>query len=151
MAKKAPGRPKVKAANETLRDQNSGKGDQGKEIDQNDKEDLAGKEEVSEFSDASSEVLGEKDVEIEKLKNELEKLKSKEPKVIEVSIKSDTQAKKPIRTVRQNNLHDVYVKGALRQMTKQSYEAVAKDPKLEVSLPKTSILVEPKIQPCVDC
>lgn len=93
----------------------------------------------------------DKDVEIEKLKAQLKKVE-KTDKVIDVKVTTETGKKPKLPSIRRpNNLHEVYVKGRSRLMTKQSYEAIAKDPKLDVSIPKGSTLVEPNIQPCVDC
>lgn len=74
-------------------------------------------------------------------------------KVIEVKTK---QAKKPKLSFseRKNNSFDVIVKGKLRAMSRQAYEAVSKDPQLKVSLPKGSPLaanLEAKEKPCEDC
>ena len=74
-------------------------------------------------------------------------------KVIEAKTK---QAKKPKLSFseRKNNSFDVIVKGKLRTMSRQAYEAVSKDPQLKVSLPKGSPLaanLEAKEKPCKDC
>ena len=74
-------------------------------------------------------------------------------KVIEVKTK---QAKKPKLSFseRKNNSFDVFVKGKLRSISRQAYEAVSKDPQLKVSLPKGSPLaanLEAKEKPCKDC
>ena len=153
--KKAPGRPKGEAALKQSKapeklildvdenkDQENAK-NQSKEIEQNDNQDLAGEEKVKSELD----ILKEKNT---KLEAELAK-KPKEGTTKTVEVTTGT-TKKPLTKVRrQNNLHDVYVKGKLRSMTRQSYEAIARDPKLDVSIPKGSTLVEPKIQPCVNC
>ena len=116
---------------------------QSKEIEQNDNQDLAGKEKVKSELD----ILKEKNT---KLEAELAK-KPKEVTTKTVEVTTGT-TKKPLTNVRRkNNLHDVYVKGTLRSMTRQSYEVLVRDPKLDVSLPKGSTLVEPKLQPCIDC
>ena len=74
-------------------------------------------------------------------------------KVIEAKTK---QAKKPKLSFseRKNNSFDVIVKGKLRSMSRQAYEAVSKDPQLAVTLPKGSPLaanLEAKEKPCKDC
>lgn len=156
MTTKKQGRPRTKAATD------QGSATAGVEKEQIDNGGTSNKEtpeaETAKSEEKvidSEEISGVEKSEFDKLKEENAKFKAelakKEPtgKVVEVN----TGTKKPKLTNirRQNNLHDVYVKGRLRSMTKQSYEAIAKDPKLDVSLPKGTTLVEPNIQPCVDC
>lgn len=64
-------------------------------------------------------------------------------------VKPQQTQRKPERINR--NLHTVIVKGKERQMSRLAYEAIAKDPSLDVRLPKGSTLVEPNLQPCKDC
>lgn len=72
-------------------------------------------------------------------------------KVIEVKTKPKQPPK--IRPSQRNRgLHEVIIKGKTRLMTKASYDAVKKDPGLNVILPKGSLLVEPNLdKPCKDC
>ena len=79
-----------------------------------------------------------------------EKTNAKE-KVVEVQV-STPEAKKMKPSEQRKVTHTVFVKGRAREMSKQAYEAVSKDPKLEVTLPKGSRLVEPNLsKPCKDC
>jgi hypothetical protein len=46
----------------------------------------------------------------------------------------------------------VFVKGNAREVSKMTYDAIKNDPKLNVTLPKGSPLVEPEAKkPCKDC
>ena len=132
VVKKAPGRPsrkeKVRASNENIETTKTEK------------------------TEKVIEVVKEVDNELEKLKAENEKLKKSTGKVIEV--KTEQGKRQEIRSGKRNNVFDVYVKGKYRSMSKLAYEAVSKDPKLEVTLPKGSPLavnLEPKEKPCEGC
>ena len=77
----------------------------------------------------------------------------KPEKVIEVKTEKVKKPKLPF-SERKNNTFDVIVKGKLRAISREAYEAVSKDPNLNVSLPKGSPLaanLEPKDKPCIDC
>ncbi len=77
----------------------------------------------------------------------------KPEKVIEVKTEQVKKPKLPL-SERKNNTFDVFVKGKLRAISREAYEAVSKDPNLNVSLPKGSPLainLEPKDKPCIDC
>ena len=76
-------------------------------------------------------------------------------KVVEVTTKKaeSTIAKTPPKPseVRKKTF-TVFVKGKSREVSKMTYDAIKKDPKLEVVLPKGSPLVEPEAKkPCKDC
>ena len=47
--------------------------------------------------------------------------------------------------------YTIYVKGKQREVSKPTYDALKKDVKLQVTLPKNSPLVEPPAKPCKDC
>ena len=47
--------------------------------------------------------------------------------------------------------YTIFVKGKQREVSKPTYDALKKDVKLEVTLPKNSPLVEPPAKPCKDC
>ena len=77
----------------------------------------------------------------------------KPEKVIEVKTEKVKKPKLPF-SERKNKTFDVIVKGKLRAISREAYEAVSKDPLLNVSLPKGSPLaanLEPKDKPCIDC
>lgn len=173
--KKAPGRPKRAPApkrsespkkftldSSETKDQNDAKIDQSTDkAKETNKQDLAGKEKVSDFPDISSEVLGEeKDNELERVKAELKKLKAeKSSKVVEVKIDAPKGVRiRPSQLKKQT--HTVYVAkkrgdewGAIqeREMSEPAYNAIAKDMSLKVTLPKNSRLVEPELKGCKDC
>ena len=155
MTTRRQGRPKTTDATNQGGTTANGEKEQIENVSTSDEKPLETKEAKSEEKVIKSEENSELEKlkeENSKIKGELSDIKSKsDSKVIEVNTKTNIQEKRPIRTIRHNKMHDVFVKGKLRSMTKQSYEAVAKDPKLDVSLPKGSSLVEPNIQPCVDC
>ena len=74
-------------------------------------------------------------------------------KVIEVKTGKGKKPKLPT-SERKNNTFDVIIKGKLRSMSRQAYEAVSKDPQLKVTLPKGSPLavnLEAPKKPCKDC
>lgn len=83
--------------------------------------------------------------------NEAEQLVPKEDKIVEVTTKTKAKPKKLTPAQLNRKLHTVIVKGREREMTRFAYEAIAKDPSLDVKLPKGSTLTEPNLQPCVDC
>ena len=47
--------------------------------------------------------------------------------------------------------YTIFVKGKQREVSKPTYDALKKDVKLQVTLPKNSPLVEPPAKPCKDC
>ena len=74
-------------------------------------------------------------------------------KVIEVKTEKVQRRNMP-HSERKNNSFEVFVKGKSRMISRQAYEAVSKDPKLNVHLPKGSPLaanLEPNDKPCKDC
>jgi len=74
-------------------------------------------------------------------------------KVTEVKTAKQKTPKLPV-TSSKNNTFDVIIKGKMRPMSRQAYEAVSKDPQLKVSLPKGSPLavnLEAPKKPCKDC
>lgn len=148
MAKKAIGRPKGKAATENLKDQNDAKIDQSTDqLKEGNAEDIVHKEEVNEFEDIKDQnnvsASNEKTSEAEKAKGE--------EKVIEVKVSTQKPAK--LRPSQQRKrTHTVFVKGRPREMSREAYEAVSRDPALNVTLPKGSRLAEPMLdKPCEDC
>ena len=69
-------------------------------------------------------------------------------------VKTEKVQRRKLSTERKNNSFEVYVKGRSRMISRQAYEAVVKDPQLNVSLPKDSPLavsLEPNDKPCKDC
>ena len=160
MAPKAKGRPRTKPATDNLKDQDNGKIDQSTDkAKETTKQDLAGKEEVSEFPNISTEVLGDdKDAEIKELKAQLEKA-TQSSKVVEVKTNAPKEVKvRPSQSRKQT--HTVYVakkrgdewgEVQTREMSEPAYNAIAKDMSLKVTLPKNSRLVEPEIKGCKDC
>ncbi len=73
-------------------------------------------------------------------------------KVIEV--KTEKVERRNLPSDRKNNSFEVFVKGKSRMISRQAYEAVNKDPQLNVSLPKGSPLaanLEPNDKSCKDC
>ena len=74
-------------------------------------------------------------------------------KVIEVKTEKVQRGKMSLPE-RKSNSFEVFVKGKLRMISRQAYEAVSKDRQLNVSLPKGSPLavnLEPNDKPCKDC
>ncbi len=74
-------------------------------------------------------------------------------KVIEVKTEKVHRGKMPF-SERKNNSFEVFVKGKSRMISRQAYEAVSKDPRLNVTLPKGSALafkLDSKGKPCEDC
>ncbi len=74
-------------------------------------------------------------------------------KVIEVKTEKVQRDKMPF-SERKSNSFEVFVKRKSRMMSRQAYEAVSKDPQLNVSLPKGSPLavkLDAKGKPCKDC
>ena len=77
---------------------------------------------------------------------------NKPEKVIEVKTEKVKKPKLPFSE--RKNTFEVSVKGTSRMISREAYEAVSKDPNLNVSLPKGSPLaanLEPKDKPCIDC
>ena len=74
-------------------------------------------------------------------------------KVIEVKTEKVQRRNMPL-SERKNNSFEVFVKGKSRMISRQAYEAVSKDPRLNVTLPKGSALavkLDSKGKPCEDC
>lgn len=175
--KKSPGRPKV---NKPATDQGSTAANTEKEQikdggTRNEKapeaKEAKSEEKVIESENISSEILGDEKTELERLKEEnariKEELAKKEEKTTEKVVEVTTGKPKalkeekvrPSRTRYQT--HTVYVtkkKGddewgneQTREMSEQSYNAIAKDLSLKVRLPRDSRLVEPQPKGCKDC
>ena len=75
-------------------------------------------------------------------------------KVIEVKTEKVQRQNMPHSERKKNNSFEVFVKGKSRMISRQAYEAVSKDPRLNVTLPKGSALavkLDSKGKPCEDC
>lgn len=93
--------------------------------------------------------------------NEVEVLEkpTKKEKVIEVKtppkpdkvieVKTPTTRRKP--SEERKITHTVNVNGRDREISRQSYEAISKDPRIKIVLPKNTRLIEPNGKPCKDC
>ena len=75
-------------------------------------------------------------------------VKQETPIKKEVPIKQEKPLAHPTRRRR---LHTVFVKGQARQITESAFNAVVKDPRLNVELPPNSALKIPDPLPCKDC
>ncbi len=89
-----------------------------------------------------------KKIEVKPTKVVEKKTEPIQSKVVEVSTQSPqkTTKKPPSRY----QMHEVFIKGKPREVTLATYEAVSKDPKLDVTLPKGSQL-KPVDKPCENC
>ncbi len=128
--KKAPGRPKGESAP---------------------KRSEATKESKVESSEIKDQDNAEIDQSTDKAKEKNEQDLAGKEKVVEVKVK--TQNKTRLKPSEKRKItHTVFVRGKEREMSREAYDAVSKDPALSVELPKGSRLVEPELdKPCKDC
>lgn len=148
--KKAPGRPKRAAApkRSETKEQDNAKIDQSTDqLKEGNAPGLDGKEKVNELED----IKNQDNVGTSNEKTSKAEAAKGEKKVVEVKV--ETQNKTRLRPSEKRKItHTVFVMGKAREMSRQAYEAVSKDPALKVELPKGSRLVEPELgTPCKDC
>ncbi len=73
-------------------------------------------------------------------------------KVLEVNTDSGKKAQRPRPLRRSKITHTVIVNGTTREISELAYKAIKRDPKIDISLPKGSVLAEPSVKkPCKDC
>ncbi len=158
--KKAPGRPKRAEApkrseapkkftleSSEIKNQKDAKINQSTDqLEEGNAPGLDDKEKVNEFED-----IKDQDNVSTSNKETTEAEKAKGEKVVEVKV--ETQNKTRLRPSEKRKItHTVFVKGKSREMSREAYEAVSKDPALNVELPKGSRLAEPELEkPCKDC
>jgi hypothetical protein len=85
-------------------------------------------------------------------KNEAKEVNLEE-KVIEKiapKVNQETMVKqRPLQS--KTRTYTIFIKGKPREVSRPTYDALKKDVKLQVTLPKNSPLVEPPAKPCKDC
>lgn len=93
------------------------------------------------------------DQSIDEAKETEKSIVANKEKVIEVKTEKVQRSKMTVPE-RKSNIFEVFVKGKSRMISRQAYEAVSKDPRLNVTLPKGSALavkLDSKGKPCKDC
>ncbi len=133
-----------------IKDQNNAKSDQSTDkAKEANEQALADQEEVIEVKDITQDKHPD---DVADLKEEIKRLKAeKSGKVVDVKVSTNKITR--LKPSEQNKItHTVIVKGKAREMSRKAYEAVSKDPALNVTLPKGSRLAEPMLdKPCEDC